>query len=528
MGVKEAEVESPKRLGHFKQVLDKAGITPEVENWQYEGSGTTEDPYIVAWIDNDLRNPMLYSPFTKWGLAMVVAIATLAVTFVSSAYSGGANQIVAEFDISQEVYILGLSVIVLGFAIGPLLWAPLSELFGRQILFAITYTVLTAFNAASAGAQSPEALIVLHFFAGAFGSSPLTNAGGVIADTLPAEQRGLAIALFAAAPSLGPVIGPIVGGFVGQSIGWRWLEGIMAIFTGVVWIAGMVLLPETYGPVLLRTRVKKLSEKTGRVYISRLDAEQGPKTFSQVFKTSLSRPWLLLFQEPIVFLLSIYMAIIFGTLYLLIGAFPIVYQEQRGWSPGIGGLAFLGIASVGLLSGVAYSIWENKRYAKVSAHHNGFAPPEARLPMCIVGGISVPIGLFWFAWTNYTSIHWIVSIIGSAPLGFGMCLTFLGIMNYLIDAHTIYAASVLAANAVLRSLFGAVFPLFTRKMYDNLGVHWASSIPAFLSLACVPFPFLFYKYGPAIRERCKYAAESAAFMKRLHNPQQSDGDSATL
>jgi hypothetical protein len=106
-------------------------------------------------------------------------------------------------------------------------------------------------------------------------------------------------------------------------------------------------------------------------------------------------------------------------------------------------------------------------------------------------------------------------VAAGAPFGFGMVLVFLSVFNYLIDSYTIYAASVLAANSLLRSIFGAVFPLFTTYMYHDLGIHWASSIPAFLSLACVPFPFIFYKYGAQIRERCTFAAEAEAFMQRL-------------
>jgi len=298
----------------------------------------------------------------------------------------------------------------------------------------------------------------------------------------------------------------------------------MAIFTGVLWIVGALLIPETYAPVLQRKRAAKLSEMTGKVYKSQGDIDQGPTTFAKVFKTSLLRPWMLLFREPIVFLLSIYMAIIYGTLYMLFAAFPIVYQQTRGWSQGIGGLAFLGVA-VGMIIAVIYSVWDNKRYVKISDKHSGFAPPESRLPPCIVGGICLPIGLFWFAWTNYPSIHWISSIAASAPFGFGMVLVFLGIMNYLIDAYTIFAASVLAANSVLRSLFGAAFPLFTTQMYQNLGIHWASSVPAFLALVCVPMPVLFMMYGPKIRERCTFAAQSAAFMKRLQG-QMAQGQSS--
>ena len=224
-------------------------------------------------------------------------------------------------------------------------------------------------------------------------------------------------------------------------------------------------------------------------------------------------------------LLSIYMAIIYGTLFMLFGAFPIVYQEERGWSAGIGGLAFLGVAVGMILAVLYYALYDNRRYQKISDKNGGFAPPEARLPATQLGGALIPIGLFWFAWTNYPSIHWMASIAAGVPFGFGMVLVFLGMMNYLIDAYTIFAASVLAANAVLRSLFGFAFPLFTTQMYDTLGIHWASTIPAFLALACVPFPFLFWKYGSQIRERCKYAAESAAFLRKLQSQTQQDDSS---
>lgn len=184
----------------------------------------------------------------------------------------------------------------------------------------------------------------------------------------------------------------LVGGFVGETIGWRWIEGVMAIFTGVVWIACAFIVPETYAPVLLRQRAATLSKQTGKVYVSRQDAQQGRVSLGEAFKTALSRPWILLFREPIVLLLSLYMAIIYGTLYMLFAAFPIVYQQGRGWSQGIGGLAFLGVA-VGMMGAVAYSIWDNKRYIRaIENSPNGFAPPEARLPPAIIGSICMPIG----------------------------------------------------------------------------------------------------------------------------------------
>ncbi|KAK4890488.1 hypothetical protein LTR27_010769 [Elasticomyces elasticus] len=481
------------RISHFRHIIDQAGVTNRVEAWSFDGAGTEDNPYIVLWIDDDARNPMLYSRVKKWTITAIAALSTLAVTLLSSVYAGGREGIVQEFGIGGETFNLGVSLFVLGFALGPLLWAPLSEIFGRQILYICTHCL------------SFDFWLEL---------SDLARAVGVIADLFVAKERGPAMSLFAAAPFLGPVLGPAIGGFISETVGWRWIEGVMAIFTGVLWLVGTLVIPETYAPVLQRRRAQKLSQMTGKVYRSRGDVDQGQPTFRQVFRTSLLRPWLLLFREPIVLLLSIYMAIIYGTLYMLLNAFPIVYQRGRGWSPGVGGLAFLGIA-IGSFVAILFALWDNKRYGKISDQHHGFAPPETRLPCVMLGGILVPIGFFWFSWMNFPSVHYLVPIAAGIPMGAGMILIFLGLVLYLIDSYTLFAASVLAANGVLRSLFGATFPLFTDQMYDSLGTHWASSIPAFLALACAPFPFLFYRYGAVIRSRCKYAEQSQKLMESI-------------
>lgn len=515
---------SIRNIPHWRLVASQTLITDEVLNHKYKGSGTTEDPYIVEFIRHDPRNPMEWSRSKKWFITMTMAIATLAVSFVAAAFSGGVKQVIDEFHCSQEVATLGISLFVLGFALGPLIWAPCSELYGRQVLFFITYAMLTIFNGAAAGSNSITTLLVLRFLAGTFGSSPLTNAGGVIADMFQANERGLALSIFAAAPFLGPVIGPIAGGFSSQALGFRFLEGLMAIFTGLLLLVGALTIPETYAPVLLKRRAEALSKRTGKTYISMIEQRQGKLSPAAAFKKALTRPWALLFLEPIVLLLSIYMSIIYGTLFLLFGAFPIVFQKGRGWSQGVGGLAFLGVA-VGMISGTVYTIFDNRRYRRVEQAYGGSAPPEqGRLPPGMIGAVAIPVGMFWFAWTNSPSIHWIVCIIGSVPFGFGMVMVFLPCMNYLIDAYTIYAASVLAASAVLRSLFGAAFPLFTSQMYDALGIHWASSVPAFLALACAPFLFVFYRYGERIRMKCKYAAQAHEVMEQLRLSRQKTND----
>lgn len=234
MASKDCSNDLRENIPHLRQVFDKAGVTNRVATWSFEGNGTHDDPYVVLWIDDDARNPMLYSRVKKWIITAVAALSTLAVALLSSVYAGGREGIVDEFDIGGEVFTLGVSLFVLGFALGPLLWAPLSEMYGRQILYIFTYGALTSFTAGAAGSKNIQTLLILRCLAGAVGSSPLTGAVGVIADLFNANERGPAMSMFAAAPFLGPVLGPIVGGYIGETIGWRWIQGVMAVFTGTM------------------------------------------------------------------------------------------------------------------------------------------------------------------------------------------------------------------------------------------------------------------------------------------------------
>ncbi|KAL6811994.1 MFS general substrate transporter [Trichoderma sp. SZMC 28015] len=488
----------------------------------YDGTGTSSDPFIVEFRNGDLGNPMNFSSTKKWVIIFIVTTSVFAITLTSSAYSGSANEIVEQFHCSSELFALGISLYVLGFAIGPALWAPLSELYGRRILFITTHTCVVAFVAATAGARSMTQLLVFRFLTGMIGASPLTNSGGVIADMFPAAQRGLAMIFFCAAPFMGPVLGPIIGGFISMNVGWRWVQGVCSIFIGIVWIAGSILVPETYGPVILRERAARLAKETGKSYRSVMQQQHGTVASSELFRKALLRPWTLLFREPIVLIAATYLAIIYGTIYMFMPALPIVYQRGRGWSEGLGGLAFLGLIC-GMIIGLVYAIIDDNRYKKLGQS----ATPESRLPQGAVGAVALPVGLFAFAWTNSPSIHWAVSITLSAPFGFGCVLVFLSCLNYLIDSYTIYAASVLGASAMLRAFFGMAFPLFTDQMYDNLGIHWASTIPAFLTLACLPFPFVMLKFGQTLRLKCKYAQEAASLGARMQakaNPETSGSE----
>ena len=185
---------------------------------------------------------------------------------------------------------------------------------------------------------------------------------------------------------------------------------------------------------------------------------------------------------------------------------PIVFQELRGFNAGEQGLTFLSILISVCLFAVPGYFWWKSRYQSRHIDGNGDLVPEAQLPAACFGALLLPPALFWFGWTgNYASIHWIVPTLAAGLFGIGGCVIFNSIFTYQTHAYPKYAASVLAGNDLMRSSFGAGFPLFATAMFHNLGVNWAGSTLAFLTLAFIPFPFILYKKGKAIRMRSKYA-----------------------
>ncbi|KAJ5937488.1 hypothetical protein N7454_003830 [Penicillium verhagenii] len=153
-------------------------LTPRIIDYEYSGSGTVEDPYIISWLPDDVENPMNFREVSKWSLNLLAALSAFTVSLASSAYSGGLTEIIASFAITKQIAALGISVFVIGFAVGPLLWAPLSEIYGRRYVFIVSSAALTATLAGTARAQNIETLLILRFLAGSLGSAPISISGG--------------------------------------------------------------------------------------------------------------------------------------------------------------------------------------------------------------------------------------------------------------------------------------------------------------------------------------------------------------
>jgi MFS family permease len=317
------------------------------------------------------------------------------------------------------------------------------------------------------------------------------------------------MALFSISPFIGPSAGPLIGGFINYNIKWRWTFWVTLIWSGILLVAIALLVPETYHKILLEKKAKKLRKETGdeRWHAA---SERQKKSVVKAIGHSLLRPFQLLIFEPMILNLNLYSAILLGILYLFFGAFPLVFGKVYGFNLWQTGLSFLGIA-VGMVFAISTDpLWHRirlKLMEKLSRETGveGASEPEFRLPTLIVGSCFVPIGLFMFGWTAYPSVHWIAPIIGSAIFGAGTLLAYNGIFTFLVDAYPTYAASALSANVFVRCAFAAAFPLFGNQMYNKLNIHWASSLLAFLTVAMLPFPYIFFRYGKRIRGKSRFA-----------------------
>ncbi|KAJ7684917.1 MFS general substrate transporter [Mycena polygramma] len=485
----------------------------------YLGSGTLQDPFVVDWdSEEDAENPLNFHNCKKWIITSQLAFCTWTVSFSSSVYSGGLEIMARDLHISDNVAILGLSLYVLGFALGyafkRIIFAPMGEMYGRRLVFFITLSAYCVFQLEGCLAGSNVyVLLSCRFFTGMFGSSPLTNAPSQIADIWNARERGLASAIYSVWP---PIIGPVVGGYVVMKLDWHFNFKIMLVFAVLSLVSGAIFTPETYAPVLLRRRANKLTrDSNGIVHYVSIHDRVRPKSISQAILTNFSRPFVFLITEPIVLCVALYISIVYGTLYALFAAFPIVFQQHHHFTAAQNGLAFIGIG-IGIVLGLGSTPIQNRVYWRaMEMSETGRAAPEARLHQAMVGGVLIPIGLFWFAFSASPSVHWIVPIVGSAFFGMGIAQILQSLTSYLMDAYELYFASAVASTIVLRSVCAAFLPQVVPVMFSRLGDETAMSVFGVLGLVCTPIPFLFwasllFAYGRWIRSRSSVAFKESS------------------
>ena len=266
------------------------------------------------------------------------------------------------FGVSQVKATLGLTLFVAGYGLGPMIWAPMSEIpqIGRNPVYIGTLIVFVIFQVPTALAVNFAMLLCFRFLTGFIGSPVLATGGASISDMFEPKKRAYAIGIWGIAAVCGPVLGPLVGGFAVQAEGWTWTIWELMWLCGCSLILFIFFLPETSSTNILYRRTRRLRKLTGIQTLScqpeimaehMTGKEVNPSSqipclplilLLQVALIALIRP-ITLNLEPIVFLLNLYIALIYGLLYIWFESFPIVFVGIYGFDLGQEGLAFVGI-----------------------------------------------------------------------------------------------------------------------------------------------------------------------------------------
>lgn len=459
----------------------------------------------IEWKVDDPENPKNWSKVKKHFVVALTSLLVLNSTIGSALPSLAIPFIAGHFGVqSQEQRVLPISVFLIGYVFGPLIWGPLSEHVGRRYLTLATFTSFTLFTMGCGLSPTWDALLVLRFFTGVFAASPIAIVAGILADIYgDARERGRAFGIFMIVTTLGPLISPIISGYAADNIGWRWAFWINLMFAGATLFC-ICFLPETYEPVLLERRASRLRKQNPDLKVV-APRELEETDMRQLVSVVLARPLRMLFTEPIVACCCAYLGLVYAVFYMSFQAYPIIYQQLYGLSPGQVGLTYL---SVGVGAFIAFPVFWNWDSVLERARLRGAAWVEReeyrRLPLACLGGPLFVISLFWMGWSARPSVHFVVPLLAGIPFGAGMILIFFAILNYLVDAYEIFAASANAASSTSRSILAVVLPFATSRMFEQLGIAGACSLlGGILAVMCI-IPFIFIWKGEAIRSKSKF------------------------
>lgn len=432
---------------------------------------------------------------------------TFAIAFGSAIFAQAVLPLSKIYHVHTVVTTLSVTLYVLGFATGPVIWAPLSEIYGRRPVLVMSSFAFCCFNFAVATSDRLESILICRFFAGCLGAAPLVVVPASFADMFGNQTRGTAIVVFSMCVFCGPLLAPFIGGFIvaNHRLGWRWTEFITGILAAASFVLIILFEVETHHPIILVEKAREIKRRTGNWGIH-APHDEFELSIKEIVENNLTRPIRMLFTEPILLLITIYNAFIYGMLYLFLTAYPLVFAGGYGMAPGVAELPYFGLV-IGQFLGGLFCIYCERDYNKKMAAAGGKIIPENRLPPMIAGGVAFPIGLLWFCWTgNYHEhVHWIVPTISGLFTGFGLIAIFNPSMNYIIDAYLLFAASAMAGNSFLRSTFGGVFPLFASFMFKNMGTNWAGLLLGLFAVVLIACPVGFLKYGKKLRQKSKFA-----------------------
>ena len=469
---------------------------------------TSDGNILVEWYTtDDEANPQNWSNRKRFVVSLIICIYTFVVYTGSAIYTSSELGIIQKFHVSATDASLPLSLYVLAYGIGPLLWAPLSEIpvIGRSPVYAATMALFTILSLPTAMVNNFAGLLVLRFLQGFFGSPCLAIGAATMQDMYSLLYLPFALVAWVSAAYCGPALGPLLSGFAVTAKGWRWSLWEILWAAGPVFLLMFLLLPETSTPNILLRRAQRLRKLTGdNRLMAQSEIDQKNLKAGAILIDAIIKPMEITIKDPAIAFVNVYTAIIYGIYYSFFEVFPLVYPVYYGFSLGMIGVVFTCIlvaCMIGIAIYCAYlSLWLIPDIMK-----NGLRAQENRLVPALIACFGPTIGLFMFGWTARPDIHWIAPTIGIVIYGASVFVVMQCIFVYVPLSYPQYAASLFAGNDFLRSALACGSILFARPLFLNLGVAKGVSLLGGLSVIGIIGMFALYFFGAQLRARSKFA-----------------------
>lgn len=470
----------------------------------------TFDPYLVTFHGpNDPDDPQNWSMSIKTLMTIEIMTLTCVTYMGSTIHTSGVEEIQKEFHVGHVVGTLNLSIYILGYGIGPMFFAPLSEFakFGRQQIYILTLLAFGLLQIGCALVNNIYGLIIMRFLSGIFSSPALTTGGATMADYISEQKLTYLLGLWAIAAFAAPIIGPIIGAAMVDAMNWRWQFWILFFIIMVLLFQLIFFFPETSKDNILFRRMLRLRRITGdKRYYTLASEKEKSMTIKEFLIASFYKPFKILIQEPIALAFDLYLAVCYAIFYLYFEAFPIVFGGIYNFTLIEQGLAYLGFIVTDCFAYMIL-IFFTIKVINPTYTNNTFTPEVFMiLPMCV--SWLLPLALFFFGWTAH--IHWMMPIV--SEVFFDLCVfnMFQSTYAYLASCYPRYVASVFAGNGFCHAALAAGFPLFGKAMFNNLGtknypVAWGCSLIGFITVGLSSIPFLIYKFGPFLRSKSKFS-----------------------
>lgn len=461
------------------------------------------DLFLVTFdCPKDPDNPKDWSLARKWMVTSVLSATGFNRIMVSTIMAPALPAIAAELHISNEFEsVMAMSVYLLATAFGPLVFGPLSEIYGRAPLLHATNLWFLIWNAACGFAHQKSLLITARLLAGLGAGAVYVLASGVLGDVWYPEQRGRSLGMYLLISLLGVAVGPIIGGFIVAGTTWRWIFWSTSIFQAIMTLASVPIFQETYAPLILFRKARRLRTQSGdhRYHTTNEKLVEGRSAF-WVLRWSLSRPIRLLLFHHIIQIQACLSGLSYGILYLVLSSYSDLWTSTYHESVSTSGLHYISVCVGEVIGAQIGGFLMDHIFARLKARANGITKPEHHVPVMIPASLVTLLGLLLYGWGAQRRRSWLMVDFGVAIFTCGQQITGQALQAYVIDATPEYASSASASSQLFRSLCAFGFPLFAPAMHSALGYGWANTVLGLVVLtSTIPATIAILLYGDKLR-----------------------------